>query len=381
MTRPRIPYVQSDASQQVPPPYHFPGVTVNAFYWEVSMERVQAYCDRYLNIGDEASRDYVYRPVPTFPYASVLFLDYPTMISAIPDGSMHGAVPYPERGAISQTEVFVALPVMRYGKGGVKLITDSAVEWALPFIVVGNPMSSVCGREMLGLGKLLADIGNGEGRYPDSFLGTVKLPGWRDEKPGTMQETLDFLRIETKPPLPTHAGTQPRERTFATLLDAREALWGLGNLANMANFVDKASLSLIPTSMRTVGLKQYRDALDPARAVYQALVTCRALYSDVRDVCFYNPLDVDMSFYDVGSFHEMLKVFLEVGDEPTGLPHSVNAIAACRFVADIDYDQLRVIREFPIDRDGMPPTPGSSDMIARWLRPLKGFFAPRKGAA
>ena len=46
-----IPYVQSSASLQVPPPYHFPGVTVNAFVWEASMARVQAYCDTFFNLG------------------------------------------------------------------------------------------------------------------------------------------------------------------------------------------------------------------------------------------------------------------------------------------------------------------------------------------
>jgi hypothetical protein len=49
-------------------------------------------------------------------------------------------------------------------------------------------------------------------------------------------------------------------------------------------------------------------------------------------------------------------------------------------MADINFDTMRVIREFPIDRDGgLPPTPGSSDLIARWYRPLRGFFGPRRG--
>ena len=380
MMRSSIPYVQSAASQQVPPPYHFPGVTVNAFYFNISMKKVQAYCDRYLNIGDEASRDYVYRPMPFWPYATVLFLDYPTMISAAPASPQLGEVAYADRGSISQTEVFVALPVIRYGRGAKRLVTDTAVEWALPFIVVGNPMSSVCGREMLGLGKLLANIENGVGRYPDSFLGRISLPGWPDAEIGTMQVQQEFMAVETKPVLPTTAGTQPPRRTLATLLDSRAAKDWLGSTVTAANFIDTFSLGLIPTSMRTVGLKQYRDAVDPRRAVYQALVTCRAQYLNVREVRFYNELDVDLHFNNTGSFHQILKVFLDVGEHATEKPHSVNTVAACRFMADINFDTMRVIREFPIDREGgLPPTPGSSDLAARWYRPLRGFFGPRSG--
>ncbi len=375
-----IPYVQSAASQQVPPPYHFPGVTVNTFYFNVSMAKVQEYCDRYLNIGDEKTRGYVYRPLAAWPYASVLFLDYPTMISAAPASEQLGEVAYADRGAISQTEVFVAIPLMRYGVGAARFITDTTLEWALPFICVGNPMSSVCGREMLGLGKLLADIENTEGKYPDSFRGSISLPGWPDTEPGTKQAMQEFLTIDTKPVLPTTAGTQPPRRTMASLLEGREAMKLLGGVASAANFIDSFSLGLIPTSMRTVGLKQYRDAAHPHRAVYQALVTCRAQYTRVRDVQFYNERDVDMSFNDAGSFHQILKVFLDVPEKATGLPFSVNTVAACRFMADINFDTMRVIREFPIDRDGgLPPTPGSSDLIGRWYRPLRGFFGPRRG--
>lgn len=375
----RVPYVQSAASQQVPPPYHFPGVTVNAFYMNISMERVQRYCDTYLNIGDESTREYVYRPLAAWPYATVLFLNYPVMISAAPPSPGLNEVPYSDRGAISQTEVFVAIPVVRYGRGTKRLITDTALEWALPYIVVGNPMSSVCGREMLGLGKLLADIEIGEGRYPESFRGRISLPGWPDHALGTMQTTHEFMSVETKPVLPTPAGTQPPRRTLATLLAGREASGLLGGVATAANFIDSFSLGLIPTSMRTVGLKQYRDAADPRRAVYQALVTCRAQYLNVRDVRFYNELDIDLTFNDLASFHQILEVFLDVGKEPTGKPFSVNTVAGVRFMADINFDTMRIIREFPIDRDGLPPTRGASDLVARWYRPLRGFFGPRRG--
>ena len=71
-----IPYTQSVASQEVPPPYHFPGVTVNGFVWEAHLDRVQQYCDTFLNLGDERDRGFSYGPAPAWPYAVMLVLDY-----------------------------------------------------------------------------------------------------------------------------------------------------------------------------------------------------------------------------------------------------------------------------------------------------------------
>jgi hypothetical protein len=218
---PRVPYVQSVGSLDVPPPYHFPGVTVNAFVWEAQMSAVQDYCDRFLNLGTPEERGFTYKPAPFWPYATLLFLDYPVMISSNPAPQDMGEVPYGDRGIVSQTEVLVSLPVVRYGLGADRLVTESELECALPFIVVGNPMSAVCGREMLGLGKLLAEIKTGEGRYPDSFLGTVDLPGWSEMRTGVEQQMLRFITRRDRPrpaqfphfqprPLARHPAAKPR---------------------------------------------------------------------------------------------------------------------------------------------------------------------------
>lgn len=377
---PRVPYVQSVGSLDVPPPYHFPGVTVNAFVWEAQMSAVQDYCDRFLNLGTPEERGFTYKPAPFWPYATLLFLDYPVMISSNPAPQDMGEVPYGDRGIVSQTEVLVSLPVVRYGLGADRLVTESELECALPFIVVGNPMSAVCGREMLGLGKLLAEIKTGEGRYPDSFLGTVDLPGWSEMRTGVEQQMLRFITAETGPALPSFRTSNPA-RSLATLLQSREAGWMMDGMASLSNLVDSASAGLIPTTMRTVGLKQYRDAHDTGRAVYQALVTCRSRYSNLRDFRFYDEKDAVITANCEGSFQEILEVFLDVGSVPTGTRLHTRPAAAFRFMADIDFDSTRVIHRFAVDGPpGHPPTPAQSDLTARWFRPLKGLFTaePRR---
>lgn len=379
----RIPYVQSASSQEVPPPYHFPGVTVNGFVCEARIEVVQAWCDRFLNLGDEAARGFRYGAAPFWPYAMLLCIDYPVMISAsrTPEDIGH-ETPYSDRGVVSQQEVFVAIPVVRLGTAPGTALTNSTVEWILPFITVGNPMSAVCGREMLGLEKLRGEITFGEGRFPDSFRGQVRLPGWSLLDPDRMQRMLPFLDVTTGPPTPTFRG-EARTRSLYTLFRSRWASDAIAGLGSLANLVDSASAGLAPTTMETVSLKQFRDAANPGQALYQALIGCRTRYSNIANFRFYKEGDVDAAFYPQGSFAEIVRFVQTSGG---GLPDLDNeprqlakVIAAYRFNADIDFDEMRTLHTFPIDRGGgLPPRPATSDLTAPWLRPWKGFFGPAR---
>jgi hypothetical protein len=375
-----IPYVQSVASQDVPPPYQFPGVTVNAFVWEVEMGPIQAYCDKYFNLGDPKSRGFTYRPASFWPYATLLFIDYPVMISSSrPSQGPGPEPPYCDRGIISQREVFVAIPVARYGLKPGALLMDSALEWALPFIVVGNPMSAVCGREMLGMGKLLADIQMAECEFPGSFLGRVDLPGWGALEAGFRQEVMTFLEVTTAPALPTFRGS-PEDTSPWTLLQSREGGWMMDSVATVADFVDKASIGMAPASMRTVALKQFRDAANPGQALYQALVSCRSKYSNISGFRFYNENDVSIRFNDRGSFGEILRVFLGLPPgPPTGTEYGFRPKVAYRFNADINFDQMRTTYTFPVDRGpDLPPVKVTRDLASDWYRPWAGFFAGRR---
>ncbi|QZD89305.1 acetoacetate decarboxylase family protein [Qipengyuania aurantiaca] len=371
---PFVPYVQSAISQDVPPPYHFPNVRVNTFIWPADMAKVQAYCDTYLNLGTAAERGFHYRPLAAWPYATLMFLDYPEMISSARDVYDFGETPYPDRGITSQREAFVAIPVIRYGTNPLTAMTRAAVEWIVPVIVVSEPWSSVCGREMLGLGKLLAEIDFGENEEPESFFGKVRLPGWKDGAPHEVQAYREFVTVTTGAPMPS-ATPQGDEQSLYSLFDTPQAASLFETMSKLSNFVNFASLGTIPTVMRTVGLKQYRDAKHPDKAVYQALVTCRSYFSNLRSIEFYSEQDVDISFNSEGSFRQIISTLISSSKVGLGATMSTHPVAAFRFCADIDYDQMRVIHEFPIDGiDGIQPRVARSDLAAAWFRPMKGLL-------
>lgn len=400
-------YVQSDASLDVAPPYFFPGVTVQGVMIEADLVAVQKYCDEYLNIGPPEDRGFEYRAVPAWPYAQLLFLHYPVMISAAPDearlggvggvdgplpgGQQQYEVPMADRGTTSQNEVFVAFPVMRYGVGVKGKLIETELEWILPFIVVNQPWSCVCGREMLGLGKMMSKIDMGSGYVPGSFLGEVHMPGWRDANSGVMEENLPFLYVQTGPTLPTFRSTEPF-KSLATAFSSSPVRWALEKAGALTNFIDTASLGLVPTVMRTIALKQYRDAAFPERAIYQALVGCRSKYSEISNLELFDERDIIVMFNEQGSFKEIVDVVLgedplearfiypEVEKVPLMTGRMARAVGGFRFNANVDFDQMRVLHEFDIRHElseggnGEVLKRGSSDLTARWFRPLKGFF-------
>jgi hypothetical protein len=187
-----------------------------------------------------------------------------------------------------------------------------------------------------------------------------------------MQQPMTFLEVTTGPATPTFRGA-PDEASLWTLLRSQTASRAIGALATVADFVDQVSDGIVPTAMQVVTLKQIRDAGDPARAVFQSLVTCRAKYSNITDFHFYNEQDVAITFHSEGSFGEIARVFLDDAKLKTFKPK-----AAYRFGADIDFDDMRTLYNFAVDRGpGLAPTPAGGDMLAPGLRPLRGFFGPR----
>lgn len=368
-----IPYTQSVASQEVPPPYHFPGVTVNGFVWEAHLDKVQAYCDRFFNLGEAEERGFVYGSTPIWPYAVLLFIDYPVMISASPTPrSVLHSMPYSDRGVVTQREVFVAIPVMRRGIGPKRLITDSALEWALPFIVVDEPNSAVCGREMLGLEKLRADIQTGESSFPDSFRAQVSLPGWPSLTPDVMQQMMLFLDVDTGPAVPTFRGA-PTESSLWTLFRSQAAANGIQAMATAADSLETLSGGTVPTSMQTVSLKQFRDAQAPETAVYQALVSCRSKYSRIQNFQFYKEEDVHIQFHQTGSFAETLR-FVELppgnpSEDAADASKAFSPKAAFRFNANIDFDNMKTLHTFAASG-----APAVGDLTAPWLKPWRGLF-------
>lgn len=372
-------FVQSTASQQLPTPFHFPNVDAWVFLFEIPMAAVKRYCDTHLNLGDSRDRKFVYRPLAIYPYATLMVLRYPVMVSG--DRATGNGVPFAERGYMSQNEVFISVPIVRHGTTMANFLLNVAVESAMPFIVVDNATSAISGREILGFQKVKAQIDLGTGPYPSGLAADVKMLGWPSLNPNAMQQLLPFMSITTGPQVPG-VGPSPEITSAWTLLGAtasvRKAMEGL---AAASDGLDQIACGLMPSALQMVALKQFRDAEHPRRAIYQAIAGAKPRYYNVHNIQYYNENDVKITFRDGGSFTEIIKTF---ANPPTHksewneefIDVNVPAKLAYSFTADIEYADQKTLHTFVSDADPrQSPSAGPVDgMISPWLRPWQGFW-------
>lgn len=372
-------FVESVANQQMPPPYHFPDVTAHAFMFEAPMSAVQRYCDTHLNLGSDADRGFRYSAMPMFPYAALMAVQYPVMMSYCGDKLGYNEAPFAQRGYTSQNEIFVAMPVLRHGLEPGTALLEAAVEWALPFVAVDNSTSAFSGREMLGLPKLIGPLSFGESSFPGSFAASARLPGWKSAS--DVQQILDFLTITTGPPIGSGPGTVP-STSFFRLFSGHYVRRGLEVASAALSGLDSLANGLLPSLMHTVALKQFRDAAQPDLAVYQALISARTRYTDISNLKFYDEHDIEIVFSGYPSFWNVLRVFMDLPEETpedaaTGHPVVLKPCAAYSFNADIDFDQVRTLHTFIAD--GVPVKRGQQaredTAFASWVLPLRGFFS------
>jgi len=196
------------------------------------------------------------------------------------------------------------------------------------------------------------------------------------------QEMMLFLDVETGPAVPTFRGS-PDTSSIWTLFRSRAAAGMIDVMATTSDAIETISAGTFPTSMQTVSLKQFRDALNPGDAVYQALVSCRSKYSRIQNFQFYKEEDAHIRFYKTGSFADSLE-FIELppgnpSDNPEDAARPFSPKAAYRFNANIDFDNMRTLHTFPVrPGPGLPPAAPDGDPTAPWLRPWKGLFEAKR---
>ncbi len=379
-------FVESDANPQVPPPYRFPDVNSHAFLFDIPLHYVQAYCDRYLNLGDAKDRGFVYRPYPLFPHAAFIVLEYPAMIPEAQEPPSPGAMQMKDYGFANQNEFLAVFPVIRHGTTPETFLSNMVLEWATPLVVVNNSSSAISGREILGMDKIYGLVDVAEQSVLAGFMGEVCLRAAPTTLSDNTTNMMKFVTIETGPPAPS-IGRTANAKSAWSLLGSRQANAALQGLAAAFVGLDDVTGGLIPNPMRIVMLKQIRDTNDADQAVYQALVGARCRYSNVSEIQFYNENDVRLRVRADGPFSALWAPFVGP-DNSTPLQEAdssghgqvrewleLRTRMAVSFKATIDTDDVRELHDFL--RPGARPR----GMLAPWLRPLAGFLGAANPAA
>lgn len=343
-------FIESFATQQLLPPYRSEGVMVHCFLFRLSTRMVQGYCDRFLNLGPLSKRPFHYTALDKAPIGILSIAQYPRIATVILPTSQIG-LPWRTWDNVTQNELYAAAPVLRHRVVSGGVLVEPTLEWIQPFLLIDNASSTFSGREILGLEVLHGDFAFAPKPDGGISIDTV-LPSWSVFSPNSVQAIEPFLSVETGSPLSAKA----LDAVFA------EAAQDPGSVADMAALqeaipeVDRVSGGAIPAAMRMVILKQFRDAADATKAIYQSLVSARCRFSNVAQFEVYSGKDCRLTFTDGAMVNQIIGALLDVPEaklnaevDASGAATQTRELEArmgFSFTATVDFDQISTTHSF-----------------------------------
>jgi hypothetical protein len=263
-------YVERGGELVVRQPLLLREVTTYAFVLAAGMDRLAALADRHLN----APANGAVRYVPAGPFVALVCADIARgQASDEPDRS---------KGWMAERDVAFWVPLWA-GKQVGPVFVPQRLVFFLPYVFVDNIAATVTGREIYGFHK-----GSGIIRFPPSpavpgsiSVDTLVIPEFGFESTGEVTRLIDIN--------PSDAGASPREEAREDL-DAGLGEFGqrlkdliLRELAGSAADAAREALRAVgQPGVRMVFLKQFRDAADPSRACYQAIIEAPAVVKALR---------------------------------------------------------------------------------------------------
>ena len=252
---PPLGYIVRPGDEEMPLPYAFTSLTVRSFPLEADVTKIQAMCDRYLNIAPPETLEYR-------PLGGLVFMQVATYKS-LSSGSD------PE-GFFSENEISFNVLLARGRRvNGVWQASDLA--FYFPYIYVDNPWAIATGREVFGYPKAWSrlDIPEDPTHAAPVRLETMVLPVLGR---GTKLTLLPLIEIDMHPEGRLQGMLHEVENLA---IAAKDYLLGHdGLLAEMDRSLFREVIHAITEGrIPIVSLKQYRDTVSPNQACYQAIVS------------------------------------------------------------------------------------------------------------
>ena len=252
--RSELPGYQAGLSElELPPPYRFKKLTIRSFPLKADPIRLQQAVDR-LNIAPpevcevRAITDMVFMQLAQYPY-----------LESEPD---------PE-GYFTENELGFAIPVA-VGKRVDGVFVPRSVAYYFAMFFVDNDFAIATGREVFGYPKVASQLKFGKAGDPLLLqVHTLALP-----KRGSGEKARRVNLVEVHE-------TRHRSGLDAVLGEVKGLLSDMNELVfGPAGLVDQGGMRLVQGLLKTFGqseigiisLKQFRDAADPTKACYQAIV-------------------------------------------------------------------------------------------------------------
>ncbi len=283
MTRPD--YIARGGDLVMAPPLELNGATMYSFLVSAELAALQAICDAQLNAV--TGPDIIYKPL--LPFAAIVCADISDSYSTVPPDS--------EKGWMSERDFGVWIPVVRGAMtdGTWKAAPGASIGWYLPYVFVDNVAAMVTGREVFGFFKQTATLMMPPA--PDApGVFSVDALVIAQYSPESQAQVLRLLTLTSTAAAPAPAGSWGGDvkRAFEDVWPRLRELIGdvRGLPIPIWELLKNALEDLITGDIPMVFLKQFRDATDPTRACYQAVIEAPAHLVKFEDGWFTHPHDL-----------------------------------------------------------------------------------------
>jgi len=257
------------------PPLALRGTTMYSFLLPADPAALTAICDQQLNAVTGATR--VYRPL--MPMVAIVCADVSRSYSETPPDS--------EKGWMGERDFGIWIPV----------VADHKPAWYLPYVFVDNVAAMVTGREVYGFFKQTAALGMpASPSAPGAF--TTDALAIQHFSPESRAEVMRLLTLTSTA---DRAGRESRWGAAREALDdLRDGLRDLHGQAPVWDWklVLELLMMVVKGDVPMVFLKQLRDATDPTKACYQAVIEAPAHLEKWHAGGFTHPHDITIADTD-----------------------------------------------------------------------------------
>lgn len=262
-------YIERGGELVIRQPLGLRDVTMYSFVLAADRDRLAALVDRDLNAPAAGAARYV----PAGPFVALICAD-------IARGQ---AMEEPDRskGWMAERDVAFWIPLFA-GKQVGPVFVPQRLVFYLPYVFVDNIAATVTGREIYGFPKESGIIRFpagpcAEGRFE---VDTLIIREYGSTSFGEVARLIDVAPAE--PPPSEAGGWTDLEAGIGALGDRLKDLFQSDAVEATAGAALDAVLAAARPGTRLVFLKQFRDAADPARACYQAIIEAPAVVTSLH---------------------------------------------------------------------------------------------------
>lgn len=268
-------YVERSGEQIPKIPYYARDALLNAYFASAEHGNLRDFCDEILN-------------APNGGRMRFIVLGSKVLVTALRVKRMTSTHPhYVTKGTSPECDVAIWAPVLqtRAADGGLML---PKFFWQPLYVFVDSGPAMASGREVYGYPKVGSDIAWTEtgGIMAPVAVTALTIHPYNPATGAVRTKVLEIAAHGAAPKATSRARTETAVNAFihnaiATETEIFGALSGLvGDAAALAGI----ELTLPSMGMPSIFLKQFRDAVDPEAACYQAYIDAAPKTRDVRDM-------------------------------------------------------------------------------------------------